>query len=181
MNPHFGRFAMIATGCFIALLGVSHAIAGNYSDRIAHIINVSPYVEITSFSFGNEDRDRRTRFTSSYRWRSTAQQPIIAFEIVMLKYDAFDERLIGTRFRVQGKNSVDWSPLMPGESQADGGIAFGEEDVFTGIAYVRKVRLADGTVWRVDEAKLAAELKKIAPSIRNPGSLAPDPKVPAKE
>lgn len=155
--------------------------AQNYPDRKAYVINICPHVEITNFSFGNQDRDRRTQFVTNYSWRSTAQQPIVAFEIVMLKYDAFDERLIGTRFAVQGRNSVDWSPLAPGESSSDGGIGFRDEDVFTGIAYVRKVRLADGTVWRVDESKLLADLKKVAPAIRNPGNLAPDPKPPAKE
>jgi hypothetical protein len=159
--------------------------AQNYPDRKAYVVNLSPYVEITNFSYGNEDRNRSvgsdTRFVTNYSWKSTAPQPIVAFEIVMLKYDAFDERLIGSRFIVQGTSSINWAPLQPGQSSSDGGIGFRDEDVFTGIAYVRRVRLADGTVWRVDETKLLQELKKMAPSIRNPGSLAPDPKPAAKE
>jgi hypothetical protein len=118
---------------------------------------------------------------ASYSWKSTSQQPIVAIEMVMLKYDAFDERLIGSRFIVQGTNSVNWSPLQPGKSSSDGSISFRDEDVFTGVAYVRRVRLSDGTVWRVDESKLLQELKKVAPNIRNPGSLAPDAKPPVKE
>jgi hypothetical protein len=175
----------------LAVIGLVYCLAvgaaQNYPDRKAHTINISPYVEITSFSFANEDRDRGrglssdTRFMAHYSWKSTSQQPIVAIEIVMLKYDAFDERLIGSRFIVQGTNSVNWSPLPPGQSSSDGSIGFRDEDVFTGIAYVRRVRLADGTVWRVDENKLLQELKKVAPGIRNPGSLAPDPKAPGKE
>ena len=168
---------------FVATLFFTTIVNGaqNYPDRKAYVINICPHVEITSFSFANQDRERRTQVVTNYSWRSTAQKPIVAFEIVMLKYDAFDERLIGTRFAVQGTNSVDWSPLPPGGSSSDRAFSFLDEDVFTGISYVRKVRLADGTVWRVDESKLLAELKKVAPAIRDPGSLAPDPKAPAKE
>lgn len=169
-----------------ALMGVSGA-AQNYTGSKAYTVNLSPYVEITSFSFANEDRDRGrglssdTRFVTNYSWKNTSQQSIIALEIVMLKYDAFDERLIGSRFIVQGTNSANWSPLPPGQSSSDGSIGFRDEDVFTGIAYVRRVRLSDGSIWRVDESKLLQELKKVAPNIRNPGSLAPDAKPIAKE
>ncbi len=179
----FAPFVLIA--CMS--LAITAGAAQNYPDRIAHVINISPHVEITSFSFANQDRDRGrglssdTRFVANYSWKSISTQPIVAIEVVMLKYDAFDERLIGSRFIVQGTSSVNWSPLPPGQSSSDGSIGFRDEDVFTGIAYVRKVRLGDGTVWRVDESKLLQELKKIAPAIRNPGSLAPDPKAPAKE
>ena len=175
----------------VAVLAIVHAVATeaaqNYPDRRAHTINLCPHVEITSFSYGNEDRGRGrsvssdTRFVANFAWRNTAQQPIVAMEIVMLKYDAFDERLIGSRFIVQGVNSVNWLPLQPGQSSSDGSIGFRDEDVFTGIAYVRRVRLSDGTVWRADENRLLQELRKVAPGIRNPGSLAPDPKAPPKE
>ena len=173
----------------VAALATAYAVtagaAENYPDRKAHTINICPHVEITSFSYANEERSRGrgsdTRFVTNYSWKSTAQQPIIALEIVMLKYDAFDERLIGSRFIVQGTDSANWSPLPPGKTSSDGSIGFRDEDVFTAIAYVRRVRLSDGTVWRVDENKLLQELRKVAPGIRNPGSLAPDPKAPAKE
>jgi hypothetical protein len=165
----------------LALFALGVNAAQNYPDRKAYVINVCPYIEIIEFLFSNQDRERRTQFVTSYQWRNIGQQAVIAFEIVTLKYDAFDERLIGTRFPVQGRSSVDWSPLPPGAPSSDGGIGFRDEDVFTAISYVRKVRLADGTVWRVDENKLASELKKVAPSIRNPGNLAPDPRTPAKE
>jgi len=165
----------------MSVLGSSVHAAQNYPDRKEYIVNICPFVEIMGFSFENRDRDRRTQFQANYTWRSTAQQPIIAIEMVMLKYDAFDDRLIGSRVTIQGKNSVDWSPLQPGEKSSDGTISLRDEDVFTGIVYVRKVRLADGTVWRADETRLMTELKKVAPGIRNPGSLAPDVKGPAKD
>ena len=177
----------ILVAAVVAMFASTAGAAQNYPDRKAHTVNLCPHVEITDFSFANEDRDRgrglssETRFMTKYAWKSTSQQPIAALEIVMLKYDAFDERLIGSRFIVQGTNSVNWSPLPVGQSSSDGSISFRDEDVFTGIAYVRRVRLTDGTVWRVDESKLLQELKKVAPNIRNPGSLAPDAKSPARE
>lgn len=177
---------MSVVGALAIAYTVTAGAAQNYPDRKAHTINLCPHVEITSFSYANEERSRGrgpsdTRFVANYAWKSTAQQPIVSLEIVMLKYDAFDERLIGSRFIVQGISSVNWSPLQPGQASSDGSIGFRDEDVFTGIAYVRRVRLSDGTVWRVDETKLLQELRKVAPGIKNPGSLAPDPKAPAKE
>jgi hypothetical protein len=181
-----GKLMKVMFATALAVLACMANAAQNYPDRKAYTINLCPHVEITNFNFANEDRDRGrglstdTRFMSNYSWKSTSQQPIVALEIVMLKYDAFDERLVGSRFIVQGTNSVNWSPLPPGQSSSDGSIGFRDEDVFTGIAYVRRVRLRDGTVWRVEESKLLQELKKVAPNIRNPGSLAPDAK-PVKE
>lgn len=180
MRKKFLAVTLIAFAC-------AAGAAQNYSDRKAHTVNISPYVEITNFSFANEDRDRGrglssdAKFVANYSWKNISQQPIVALEIVMLKYDAFDERLVGSRFIVQGTNSANWARLPPGQSSSDGAISFRDEDVFTGIAYVRRVRLGDGTIWRVDESKLLQELKKIAPNIRNPGSLAPDVKPSPKE
>lgn len=112
-------------------------------------------------------------------WRGnqhTGAQPIIAFEIVVLKYDAFNKRLIGERWTVTGNNSANWRPLQPGISSRDGTIGYGEEQVFTAIAYVRAVRLADGTVWEVAPTQLLAELRKNVPGFKDFGKLEPDPK-----
>jgi hypothetical protein len=43
------------------------------------------------------------------KWKNVADQPIVAFEIVILKYDPFDRRLIGGRWTVTGRNSADWT------------------------------------------------------------------------
>lgn len=161
--------------------GASALAAQNYKDRVAHIINLSPNIEITGMSFANRDDSRREQFVVDASWKNIGQQPVIAFELVILKYDPFNNRRLGSRWVVNGKNSIDWTPLAPGDFGNDGIISYTEEDVFTAIAYVRSARLADGTVWRVNEQDLLKELKKTAPKISDFGSLKPDPKEPAKK
>jgi hypothetical protein len=152
----------------------------NFQDRKAIIVNVSPHIELSEFSFQNTSRDRRDRFEQGLTWKNIGKQPVVATEIIVLKYDPFDQRQIGTRLEVQGKNSVDWSPLQPGEQARDGTIEIGHEGTYTAVAYVRAVRLVDGTVWRVNEGELAAKLRQVVPGIRDFGSLKPDPKSPEK-
>jgi hypothetical protein len=154
----------------------AQSIDSNYSDRRALIVNIAPQVELSGFSFQNTYKDRRTRFETSMRWKNLASQSIIAFEIVTLKYDAFNRRLIGERWTVTGNNSATWAPLQPGASSGDGTIGLGEELVFTAVAYVRSVRLADGTVWEVNPSQLLAELKKSVPGFKDFGRLEPDTK-----
>lgn len=148
----------------------------NFPDRKAVILNTCPYVELSNFSFANQRANLRTRFEQYLSWKNVGSQALVAFEIVILKYDAFNQRMIGSQWTVTGKDSADWRPLAPGESDSDGIIGYGTEQVFTAIAYVRTARLADGTVWRVNEGELLNSLRKFAPGIKEFGSLNPDPK-----
>jgi hypothetical protein len=166
----------IALALWAFLTPLAHAQESNYPARKPIILNTSPHVELSGFSFGNWFVDRRMRFEQHLSWTNTASQPLIAFEIVVLKYDAFDQRLLGSRWIVTGKNSADWRPLEPKEESHDGTIGFGSEEVLTAIAYVRSARLADGTVWRVNDVELMNQLRKLAPGIRDFGSVKPDPK-----
>lgn len=159
------------------LLQVSaQSFESNFPDRRAFIVNSAPQVELSGFGYENAYRDRRTRFQTSMKWKNVGNQPITAFEIVILKYDAFNRRLVGERWTVTGQNSANWTPLQPGASSADGTIGFGEEHVFTAIAYVRAVRLADGTVWEVNPTQLLTDLRKAVPGFKDFGRLEPDPK-----
>jgi len=155
---------------------VTVAQDNNYPDRKPIIVNVCPFVELSSFSFHNRYDDGRTRFETNMSWKNIGTQPLTAFEIVILKYDAFNRRLIGEHWTVTGVNSGDWHPLQPGAQSSDGTIGFGTEEVFTAIGYVRSARLADNTVWAVNEVQLIAELKKVIPGIKDFGDLKPDPK-----
>lgn len=148
----------------------------NFPDRKAVILNTCPHVELSNFSFANRYADRRTRFEQNLSWKNVGSQALAAFEVVVLKYDAFDQRVIGTRWTVTGKNSADWRPLAVGDSGSDGTIGYGSEEVFTAIAYVRAARLSDGTVWRANEVEVMNSLRKFAPGIKDFGSVKPDPK-----
>ncbi len=159
----------------------SAALEQNFPDRKALIVNSCPHVELSDFNYHNFYAERATRFAQDLKWKNVGTQPLVAFEVVILKYDPFDRRLIGTRWIITGKNSADWTPLQPGESNGDGTRSYGDEEVFTAIAYVRSARLQDGTVWYVDPAALATELKKAAPNLRQFGSLEPDPEPPKQQ
>ena len=168
---------VIALG-FAAALAPSVAVAqdNNYPGRKPITVNVCPFVELSGFSFDNRYADGRTRFETNMHWKNIGTQPLTAFEIVILKYDAFDRRLIGERWTVTGINSADWHPLQPGAESADGTIGYGTEEVFTAIGYVRAARLADNTVWTVSDSQLIIELRKVIPGIKDFGDLKPDPK-----
>jgi len=167
--------ALVLTGLFLNL-GLLYAADSNFPNRKAYIVNTCPFVELSDFSFENRYADRATRFYQNISWRNVGNQPLIAFEIVILKYDPFDRRLIGTRWTVTGKNSADWRPLAPNERSQDGTISYGEEEIFTAIAYVRAARLADGTVWGVNDGDLMAQLQRLGTGIKDFGDVKPDPK-----
>src|SRR5438874_2094235 len=93
---------------FVCLLApcVVYTQNGNYPGRKPIIVNTCPFVELSGFSFQNAYADRRTRFETQMTWKNIGTQPLSAFEIVILKYDAFDRRLIGERWTVTGVNSA---------------------------------------------------------------------------
>ena len=151
----------------------------NFADRRALIVNNCPHVLLSNSSFENRYADRATRFYQNLAWDNVGTQPLIAFEVVVLKYDPFNRRLIGSKWTITGTNSADWSPLEPGESSADGTISYGDEEVFTAVVYVRAARLADGTVWNANDAQLLAKLRALDTGIGDFGDTKPDPKPPA--
>jgi hypothetical protein len=164
-----------------AVIAAAEAFAqSNFPDRRAYIVNNCPHIQLSNFSFENRYVDRATRFYQNLTWKNTGTQALAAFEVVVLKYDPFDRRMIGTRWTVTGKNSADWTPLAPGDSSTDGTIGYGDEEVFTAVVYVRAARLGDGSVWTANEGLLVNELRKLGTGIHDFGDVKPDPK-PTKE
>ena len=162
---------------FVIVLGfaaVAIAQDNNYPDRRPIIANACPFVELSGFSFQNQGG----HFATNMSWKNIGRQPVTAFEIVILKYDAFDRRIIGESWTVTGVNSADWRPLQPGDRSTNGIMGPNQEEVFTAFAYVRTVRLADNIVWTVNGGQLNNELRKVSPGIRDFGELAPDPPTP---
>jgi hypothetical protein len=156
------RYLALAT-----LLAASHLVPSilaaqndNYPDRRALVVNVCPAVELSAFSYANQydGGGRGTRFHQNLTWKNIGTQPVVAFEIVILKYDAFNQRLIGSRWTVTGKNSGDWRPFAPGTSDQDGTLGYGEEEVYTAVAYVRTARLSDGSVWHANQTEVLQRL-----------------------
>jgi len=93
----------------------------NFPDRKAIVLDICPHVKITSFAFENavEGRVSSSRNSFTYQWRNVSTVPILAFQLVTLKYDPFDEPMTGSRILIAGKNSADFSPLQPGEASGD--------------------------------------------------------------
>ena len=146
----------------------------NFHDRRAVVINSCPYIQLSDFMFENAWATPANRFHEELTWKNVGSQPVIAFEIVILKYDAFDRRLVGTHWTVTGRNSADWSPLEPGQTDSDGLYGANVEKVFTEIAYVRNARLADGTVWTVSDQDLLTRLRAAHVGFTMFGDLKPD-------
>jgi len=161
-------------------LAQDDTLNSSYPDRKAIVINNCPYTELSGFSFANSYDSGSTRFSQSMKWENVGKQALVAFEIVILKYDAFNRRLIGTQWTVTGTDSANWKPLEAGQSGGDGTRELGEEEVYTGIAYVRLARLKDGTIWRASDTGLLAQLHKAAPEIEDFGDVKPDPKQKGK-
>ena len=146
----------------------------NFPSRRALIVNNCPFIELSAFSFKNKYSNGGFRLEQDLTWKNVGTQPVVAFEIVVLKYDPFNRRLVGTRWTVPGRNSGDWSPLAVGESNADGTIGLNDEKVLTAIAYIRNARLADGTVWTADDVDLLRRLRQLSTGIPDFGDVKPD-------
>jgi hypothetical protein len=151
----------------------------NYPDRRAFVVNACPFVELSKFRYGNtiEFGGNSTVFEKHVAWKNIGTKPLIAFEMIILNYDAFDQRILGSRWVVTGTDRGNWSHLDPAESGTDGITSYGPEEVFTAIVYVSAARLADGTVWKVNEGELPEQVRKVAPDMKDFGDLPPDPPV----
>jgi hypothetical protein len=146
----------------------------SYPDSKAIIDNNCPYVKLTNFWFENRYERNGRHFVQSMTWTNSGGQSIIAFEIAILRYDAFNQRINGLSWTITGNDSDNWMPLQPGNTGSD--ITFGltTEEVFTSIAYVRAVRLKDGTIWRANPKEVLERLRDIAPGIEQFGNVNPE-------
>jgi hypothetical protein len=146
----------------------------SYPDRKALIDNNCPYVRLSDFSFENRYERNSRHFVQSMTWTNIGGQSIVAFEIVILKYDAFNQRINGLSWTITGNDSDNWMPLQPGNTGSDMTFALTTEEVFTSIAYVRAVRFKNGTIWRVNAKELLEWLHDFAPDIEQFGNLNPE-------
>ena len=133
----------------------------NFPDRKALIVNICPDVELSRFSFENRPEAGDIRFHQDISWTNIGTQPLVAFQIVILKYDVFDQPMLGRRWTVTGSIWRNWKPLKPGESSSDGTTRT-EDKVFTEIAFVRLARTKDGTIWKANDKALLEQLRKVA-------------------
>lgn len=139
----------------------------NFQDKKEHVLNANPYIELSGFTTNNVYSRSDFRLTTNLRWKNIGQKPISAFELTVLYFDPFNKQLsAGGRWLVTGKSSGNWGALNPGEGASDGLIGFTTQPVMTAFAFVRRVRLTDGSVWEADEARMRAELKSRLPTLK---------------
>src|SRR5882724_6545533 len=108
-------------GAFLAvtlLAGLALAEELIPSSRRTFLVNICPFVELSNFSI--ESKKGTDRFEQKVAWRNVGPKPLVAFEIVILKYDPFDRRLLASRWTVIGTNGEDRTPLQPGDASHDG-------------------------------------------------------------
>jgi hypothetical protein len=173
------RAILLSAACSLsstyALAQSTQCNKDNYAERKAHILNLAPGLEITQYDFCNVDGPRyENQFVEKLSWRNTSSQDIVSYEYVTIKYDPFNRRLIGSKSIIGGTTSANWTPLRPDASSADGLIDRGTSHVYTGIAYVRAVRYADGKVWIADPAKVAEAVKRLGIEVKEFDELGPD-------
>jgi len=137
----------------------------SYPDRRTLIVNNCPHIRLSNFWFENRYERNSYRFVQGMAWTNAGSQAIVAFDIVILKYDAFNDRIYGARWTVTGNDSQNWAPLERGQTGIDMIFGMTTEEVFTGIAYVRAVRFRNGTIWRADAKELLNQLHEVAPDI----------------
>lgn len=163
---------------FLYLCGVAHSADDPrlHPSCKAIILDGCPHLQITSFKIGESDMENppAKMYYFTYHWKNRGKQDVTAFEIVTLKFSPFNEPLGINSFTVVGHNSMKHDPLKPGEEAWDGTGEVQEKKVhlFTALCYVRRVRLADGSIWHVDEKALRDAIKKGAPGI-DPKEIAP--------
>tara|TARA_R110002124_G_scaffold159007_2_gene326202 strand:- start:9296 stop:9853 length:558 start_codon:yes stop_codon:yes gene_type:complete len=181
MLKKFAAIAALVMAMSIHTPAMAQLSGSNFAGRKPVIINnASDYLTLSDFTFENTYRDRSTRFIQNLKWTNSGTKPIIAFEVVMLFYDPFNQPITGSggRWLVPGHDSANWSPLAPGESDGDGLIGFREQDAFFGVAYVRAIRFDDGTVWTSNQAEVERSIRGELPQLREVGELEPTPTAP---
>lgn len=115
-------------------------------------------LQITAYNAAYEEGGRYStegiHHTVSYK--SIADRPIVAAQIGLVSFDIWNEFLDRT-------NGVTIEDLAPGATKQGTWVARAYSDFafHTGVAYVAKVRFADGSIWSADLQAVAQELRKI--------------------
>jgi len=147
----------------LALMVSTVALAQDqYDSRRAIIVNVCPHVKLLDFRWNIIGGER----TNDFNWSGTSDSPVIAFEIVLVRFDPFNRQLIseGTIFPGHERSE----PLKKDEHDSSGTKIRFSDNVYTQIAYVSNVRLADGTLWRANFDDVVKSIAAQVPDIIKP-------------
>jgi hypothetical protein len=116
-------------------------------------------LRITAYTAGYQEGSqyRSEGIRHSVEYMSASDREIVAVQIGLVSFDVWNEFLDRTA-------GVDISNLQPSALGKGTWIAraFADFSFHTGVAYVGKVRFADGTLWAADLVAIGEELKNIA-------------------
>lgn len=116
--------------------------------------DVCPHVRLSDMVFMNEPG-----WTFYASWTNVGQKPVVAFEMVILMLDPFNRQLPTVRWIVPGQSMANWDALQPGQTSKDSRRERVMLKTFATIAYVERVRFADGSVWQAPADAVKAALK----------------------
>jgi len=112
---------------------------------------------ITSYSAAYQMGGRYTTegIQHNVEYKNTGDKPVVAVQIGLVSFDVWNEFL-------DRSGGVSIEEVEPGASMKGTWVARAYAVSFlTGVAYVSKVRFADGTIWAADLDAVAEELRKI--------------------
>lgn len=117
-------------------------------------------IQITEFasSFGGRDDDY---IIFEARYQNATDRAVIGIKFGFIAYDLFDESLGGVAGVDIDRDGIGAGAVESGRwSTRARGVAQAHE---TGIAYVQKVRFADGELWTADRTELQEKLEQLVP------------------
>ncbi|HVL67170.1 MAG TPA: hypothetical protein VM364_07895 [Vicinamibacterales bacterium] len=90
------------------------------------------------------------------KYQNNSDRQIEALQVGLISFDVWNQFLDRT-------NGLSTSSLASGKAGSGTWIAraYGDFSFLTGVAYVRRVRFADGTIWTADEDRIVEELRQI--------------------
>jgi len=145
------------------LLLVIFILAGNAINGglppVGNLINLqgSPLKILTYYPEYIEDSKSSTKgIVHRIMMKNISGQEVVAYKMLFVSFDSFNEFIN----KIGGYSN---DSILPNEM--GGGVwrthPFGDFSFLTGVAFVQKVRFADGSVWSAKQDVILAELKKI--------------------
>ncbi len=146
----------------VSLLGALVSVSTAFAQEAVIIQQSGSPLSIDTYSarYNEGDRYSSEGVVHSVTVSNNGEQDIVAYTVSFRSFDVFNEDM------GRGLGGISIQTLKPGESD-DGGwrqrpyAAFSFEKYGTGVSYVSRVRLADGTVWSADQDYVLNELQKI--------------------
>ena len=90
------------------------------------------------------------------QYQNKGQKEIVALQLGLVSFDVWNEFLDRT-------NGLETESIPPGKTARGSWVAsrYADFSFATGVAFVRRVRFADGEIWTADEREILDELTKI--------------------